>query len=108
MSSAGCRIISPTASAKREALRRDRLGRPQWTGSQLEDGKLRLKDIFSTPKSPTAFLAWLDGAVALKSSLPPDPTTIRLELGQESVAFRRARGTGKAVEKLEWRSRHRP
>jgi hypothetical protein len=36
------------------------------------------------------FLAWLDGIVALKASLPPDPLTIRIELGQDSVAFRRA------------------
>lgn len=36
------------------------------------------------------FLVWLDGALALKSALPPDPLTIRIELGRESVAFRRA------------------
>ena len=40
----------------------------------------------SIPKGPK-FLAWLDGAVALKSSLPPDPLTIRAELGKDSVAF---------------------
>src|SRR6185437_6085526 len=31
--------------------------------------------------------AWLDGALALKSSLPPDALTIRAELGHDSVAF---------------------
>lgn len=73
----------------------------KWTAFQLEDGKLaRLKDIVLDPEKPEAFLAWLDGAVALKSSLPPDPTTIRLELGQESIAFRRAR---EELEKL-WKS----
>ncbi len=29
-------------------------------------------------------------ALALKASLPPDPLTIRIELGQDLVAFRRA------------------
>ncbi|MGE0062842.1 MAG: N-6 DNA methylase [Xanthobacteraceae bacterium] len=55
-------------------------------GNQLE----KLKDTTLDPDKPDAFLAWLDGAVALKSALPPDPTTIRIELGQDSVAFRRA------------------
>ena len=32
----------------------------------------------------------LDGAVALKDSLRPDPITVRQELGQESITFRRA------------------
>ena len=41
------------------------------------------------PEKPEVFLAWLDGAVALKSSLPPDTLTIRAELGEDSVAYRR-------------------
>src|SRR5262249_18783374 len=44
--------------------------------------------------------AWLDGAVALKASLHPEPLTIRAELGQESVAFRRATEGLRAL----WRS----
>lgn len=36
---------------------------------------------------PEEFLAWLDGALALKVSLPPDPLTVRAELGSDSVAF---------------------
>ncbi len=44
----------------------------------------------SIPNKPEVFLAWLDGIVALKVSLPPDPLTVRAELGRESLAFRRA------------------
>lgn len=51
---------------------------------------VKVKETILDPDKPDIFLAWLDGALALKSSLPPDPLTIRIELGQESVAFRRA------------------
>ena len=50
----------------------------------------KLKDAILDPDEAEVFLAWLDGAVALKSSLLPNPITVRLELGQDSVAFRRA------------------
>jgi hypothetical protein len=56
------------------------------SGDQL----VKLKDTILDPDKAEIFLAWLDGAVALKETLPPDPITIRLELGQDSVAFRRA------------------
>jgi hypothetical protein len=56
------------------------------SGDQL----VKLKEAILDPEKAGAFLAWLDGAVALKVSLPPDPMTVRLELGQDSVAFRRA------------------
>lgn len=56
------------------------------SGDQLA----KLKDITLNPDQPEIFLAWLDGAVALKSELLPDPITVRIELGQDSVAFRRA------------------
>jgi N-6 DNA Methylase len=64
----------------------------QWIACGLEDGTLiKLnKEIILDPEKPEHFLAWLDGVVALKASLPPDPLTIRIELGQDSVAFRRA------------------
>jgi hypothetical protein len=64
----------------------------QWIAYELEDGKLiKLnKEIVLDPEKPEHFLAWLDGIVALKASLPPDPLTVRIELGQDSVAFRRA------------------
>jgi hypothetical protein len=50
----------------------------------------RVKDVALDPERPEAFLAWLDSVVQLKSSLPPDPLTIRIELGQDSPAFHRA------------------
>jgi hypothetical protein len=56
------------------------------SGDQL----LKLKDTTLDPDKADGFLAWLDGAVALKSALSPDPVTVRIELGQDSVAFRRA------------------
>jgi hypothetical protein len=63
----------------------------QWIAYELEDGKLiKIKEIVLDLQKPDLFLAWLDGVVALKASLPPDPLTIRIELGQDSVAFRRA------------------
>jgi hypothetical protein len=60
-----------------------------WTLYALEEGKLvELKSHRCDPEQPDAFLSFLDGALALKSSLPPDPATIRDELGQQSVAYR--------------------
>jgi hypothetical protein len=59
-----------------------------WRVLELRDG--RLEEIRRTtldPDRPDAFLAWLDGALALKSSLPPDALTIRAELGHDSVAY---------------------
>jgi N-6 DNA Methylase len=54
------------------------------------DQLVKLKDTTLDPDKPDVFLAWLDGAVALKSALTPDPVTVRMELGHDSVAFRRA------------------
>lgn len=55
------------------------------------DGSLvRIKDTVLDPERAEEFLAWLDGVVQLKSSLSPDPLTIRIELGQDSPAFHRA------------------
>ena len=61
------------------------------------DQLIKLKDTTLDPDKAEIFLAWLDGAVALKDELRPDPITIRLELGQESVAFRRANGGLRAL-----------
>ena len=62
----------------------------KWAVFELEAGKLIvIKRTQLDPEKPEIFLAWLDGAVALKSSLPPDPLTIRAELGGNSVAYRR-------------------
>ncbi|MBX9946433.1 MAG: N-6 DNA methylase, partial [Reyranella sp.] len=60
-----------------------------WAVFELNAGRLvTVKRTTLNPEETGAFLAWLDGALALKSSLPPDPITIRAELGQDSVAFR--------------------
>ncbi|MGH6794007.1 MAG: N-6 DNA methylase, partial [Methylocella sp.] len=63
----------------------------QWIACELDAEKLiKIKEIILDPEKPGPFLAWLDGVVALKVSLPPDPLTIRIELGQDSFAFRRS------------------
>ena len=60
----------------------------KWAVFELRDGELvTIKKTILDPDKGDAFLAWLDGAVALQSSLPPDALTIRAELGHESVAF---------------------
>lgn len=60
----------------------------KWAVFELRAGALIVvKRATLDPAKPDAFLAWLDGALALKASLPPDPLTIRAELGSESVAF---------------------
>jgi hypothetical protein len=43
------------------------------------------------PEVHRRFLAWLDGTLALKAELFPDAVTIRMELGEESLAFRTVR-----------------
>ena len=64
----------------------------KWAIFELTGGSLvRIKDTILDPDKPEAFLAWLDGVLALKASLAPDPLTVRMELGEDSVAFRRAR-----------------
>ena len=60
----------------------------KWAVFELRDGALvTVKRTSLDPDKPEPFLAWLDGAVAIKASLPPDPLTIRAELGGDSVAF---------------------
>ncbi len=63
----------------------------KWVVFERSGGELvKVKETVLDPDKANAFLAWLDGAVALKSALPPDPLTVRIELGGDSVAFRRA------------------
>jgi len=47
----------------------------KWAVFELEAGKLIVvvKRTVLDPEQPDKLLPWLDGAVALKSSLPPDP-----------------------------------
>ena len=77
-----------------------------WKACDLSGGVLNtISTTTLDPERPGAFLAWLDGVVALKASLPPDPLTIRIELGQDSVAFRRA---GESLATLWQRLKDRP
>jgi hypothetical protein len=63
----------------------------QWSVFELSgDSLVEIKKATLNPDRPEEFLAWLEGAVALRSELPPEPLTIRSELGRESVAYRRA------------------
>ncbi len=60
----------------------------QWAVFELAAGTLVVvKRTALDPAKSEQFLSWLDGAVALKASLPPDPLTIRAELGHDSVAY---------------------
>src|SRR5512135_3680037 len=53
----------------------------KWAVFELDGEQLVvLKRTALDPEQPEMFLAWLDGAVALRSSLRPDPLTIRAEL----------------------------
>jgi hypothetical protein len=60
----------------------------RWEVFELANGKLvAIKSTILDPERAGQFLAWLDGALALKSSLPPDALTVRAELGHDSLAF---------------------
>ncbi|MCA3554499.1 N-6 DNA methylase [Aestuariivirga sp.] len=63
----------------------------RWSVFELSGGKLsNFKETQLNPEKAAEFLAWLDGVLALKSSLPPDVINIKAELGYGSVAYRRA------------------
>jgi hypothetical protein len=60
----------------------------KWAVFELSAGTLvKVKETTLNPDEPGVFLAWLDGALALKASLNPDALTIRNELGSGSVAY---------------------
>jgi len=60
----------------------------KWAVFELAAGSLvKLKETLLDPDKGEGFLAWLDGALALKGSLGPDALTVRAELGQDSVAY---------------------
>jgi hypothetical protein len=53
----------------------------KWVVFERSGGELvRVKETILDPDKAELFLAWLDGAIALKSALPPDPLTVRIEL----------------------------
>src|SRR5689334_14591851 len=54
----------------------------KWVLFERAGGELiKIKETMLDPERGESFLGWLDGATALKASLPPDPITVRLELG---------------------------
>ena len=62
----------------------------RWIVYEMSGGALvTLKEMVLDAEQGEAFLAWLDGVLALKGSLPPDGLTIRAELGPDSIAFKR-------------------
>ncbi|HEX4079199.1 MAG TPA: N-6 DNA methylase [Rhizomicrobium sp.] len=64
----------------------------KWALFELSEGRIvKVKETTLDPESGEQFLAWLDGAVALKSSLPPDRLNITAQLGPDFEAYRRAR-----------------
>jgi hypothetical protein len=63
----------------------------KWVVFETAGGELvKVKETVLDPDRGEYFLAWLDSALVLKSALPPDPLTVRIELGGDSIAFRRA------------------
>ena len=59
---------------------------------ELRTGSLRrLASFVPTADSPRDLLAWLSAAVAIAADLPPDPNTVRRELGRQSLAWHVAR-----------------
>jgi hypothetical protein len=69
-----------------------------WAVFELDSGKLvTVKRTTLDPERAGQFLAWLDGAIALKSSLSPDQLTIRAELGRDSVPYRRVNAQLRAL-----------
>lgn len=62
----------------------------KWLVFELVGGALvQAKSTTLDADKADQFLAWLDGVVALRAALPPDPLTIRAELGHDSIAYRR-------------------
>lgn len=58
---------------------------------QLDDGHLvRLDEHIPQDSNPHALLSWLDVAITLRANLRPDPQSIRVEFGRDSLVFRRS------------------
>jgi hypothetical protein len=70
---------------------------------ELKNGSLhKLEEFIPRTDSPSAFLRWLDTATTVRENIKPDPTTIRLEFGRDSLVFRRS------MERLKslWQEAH--
>ena len=64
----------------------------EFTAYELRQGVLAEARRFTTvADAPRSLLVWLDAAVAVTPELPPDPETVREELGRESLAYEVAR-----------------
>jgi len=62
-----------------------------WEAYELRDGAPFLLRTYKTDvKHPGTLLAWLDGAVATQTEIPPDAENIINELGAQSIAYLRA------------------
>jgi SAM-dependent methyltransferase len=58
---------------------------------EIENGNLiELPGYKTSLEDPGGLLLWLDSAVSLQPDLIPEPTIVRVELGRESLAYRRA------------------
>ncbi|TVR78400.1 MAG: hypothetical protein EA405_14355 [Rhodospirillales bacterium] len=58
---------------------------------QMEDGRLTAMVSYRpSAEDPAGLLLWLDSVVSLQPDLTPEPVTVRVELGRESLACRRA------------------
>ena len=58
---------------------------------EIERGKLApMPGYRPSADDPRGLLVWLDSAVSLRPNLAPEPDTVRVELGRDSLAYRRA------------------
>lgn len=65
---------------------------------ELRQGRLiRLAGFKPIRDHPADLLVWLDAAVAVQADLEPSPELVRRELGRESLAYERSRGTLEAI-----------
>ena len=77
----------------------------QFVPYELRRGRLTELPGFGTKDQGTELLLWLDAAVSVRADLAPTPELVRRELGRESVAFQRSKGT---LEALWAEARERP
>ena len=65
---------------------------------ELRHGRLiRLPGIIPARDQPADLLVWLDAVVAVQADLAPTPELVRRELGRESLAYERSRGSLEAI-----------
>lgn len=63
----------------------------EFVAYELRHGRLERLDGFTpTPQDPRSLLRWLDTATSVREDLPPDPLSVRAELGRDSLVYRRA------------------